>query len=57
MEFNIQFCSYDELLNEDKVLVDAAIKATGNSYAKYSNFNVGGNERVQAEGNPFCEDG
>ncbi len=41
MEFNIQFCSYDELLNEDKVLVDAAIKATGNSYAKYSNFNVG----------------
>ena len=37
----MQFCQMDELSNEDQQLVKAAIAATANSYARYSNFNVG----------------
>jgi cytidine deaminase len=33
--------SYNELTDEDKNLVDLAKEATKNSYAPYSNFNVG----------------
>ena len=41
MEINMQFCQMDELTPEDQELVKAAIGATANSYARYSNFNVG----------------
>ncbi len=41
IEINMQFCQMDELSNEDQQLVKAAIAATANSYARYSNFNVG----------------
>jgi cytidine deaminase len=41
IEINMQFCQMDELSAEDQELVKAAIGATANSYARYSNFNVG----------------
>lgn len=41
IEINMQFCQIDELSAEDQELVRAAIGATANSYARYSNFNVG----------------
>lgn len=41
IEINMQFCQMDELSVEDQELVRAAIGATANSYARYSNFNVG----------------
>lgn len=41
IEINMQFCQMDELSSEDQELVKAAIGATANSYARYSNFNVG----------------
>ena len=41
MEINMQFCQMDELATEDQELIKAAIGATANSYARYSNFNVG----------------
>jgi cytidine deaminase len=41
IEINMQFCQMDELSAEDQELVRAAIGATANSYARYSNFNVG----------------
>lgn len=41
IEINMQFCQMDELSSEDQQLVKAAIAATANSYARYSNFNVG----------------
>ncbi len=33
--------SMDELSAEDKLLMQAAIEATGTAYAPYSNFHVG----------------
>lgn len=41
IEVKIKVCAYDEFSAEDKQLVDAARAATANSYAVYSNFNVG----------------
>lgn len=43
VEINIsmKFCALEELREEDKLLVEEAIKATDNAYAKYSNFRVG----------------
>ena len=41
IEINMQFCQMDELSAEDQELVRAAIGATANSYARYSNFNGG----------------
>ena len=41
IEINITFCSYEELEIGDRELVDKAIEATANSYAKYSHFHVG----------------
>ena len=38
---SIEFLQMEELSEEERTLVESAIKATGNSYAKYSNFNVG----------------
>ena len=34
-------CSYDELTEQDRALIDAAKSATRNSYAPYSRFQVG----------------
>ena len=34
-------CSYDELAEQDRVLIDAAKSATRHSYAPYSRFHVG----------------
>lgn len=38
---NITICSEDELNNDEKKLVELAKKSSRNSYAPYSNFNVG----------------
>ena len=41
LEINMQLCSFEELSVEEQKLVELAKQATQNSYAKYSNFNVG----------------
>lgn len=41
LEINMQHMQLEELNTDDRELVEAAIKATDNSYAKYSNFRVG----------------
>ncbi len=41
IEVQMQFCSMEELSVDERELVEAAIKATDNSYAKYSHFHVG----------------
>lgn len=41
IEIQMQFCSMEELSVDERELVEAAIKATDNSYAKYSHFHVG----------------
>lgn len=46
IEVKIKVCAYDEFSAEDKQLVDAARAATANSYAVYSNFNVGAAVRL-----------
>lgn len=38
---SVEFLQMEELSEEERALVESAIKATENSYAKYSNFNVG----------------
>ena len=43
-EINIryrEFISQDELQEEDRILADAAVRATRNSYSPYSRFKVG----------------
>lgn len=37
----IETCSYDELSEKDRMVMEAAIKATERSYAPYSKFSVG----------------
>lgn len=41
ININIEEYTFDELSADDKQLVEEAIKATENSYAPYSKFNVG----------------
>ena len=41
LKINLQFCQIDELSQTERMLIEKAIKATENSYAPYSNFNVG----------------
>jgi len=41
LKINLKFAQLDELDADDRVLVEKAVEATGRSYAKYSNFNVG----------------
>ena len=43
IELNIkwQFLQMEELDDKERAAVEKAIEATNNSYAKYSNFNVG----------------
>ena len=47
INIRIQFCQKDELQQEDEELIDCAIKATNNSYARYSNFHVGAALRLE----------
>ena len=43
IDINIRmlFCQMEELQQEDRELIESAIGATNNSYARYSNFHVG----------------
>ena len=41
LEINIQHLALDEMEASDQELVQSAIKATDNAYAKYSHFQVG----------------
>ena len=41
LEIEIQTCTYQELNEEDRKLIDAAKEATNRSYAPYSKFSVG----------------
>ena len=41
LQTKVAVCTYDELQTADREMVDAARAATANSYAVYSNFNVG----------------
>lgn len=41
LKASIEFLKMEELSDEERKLVESAIKATENSYAKYSNFHVG----------------
>ncbi len=41
LQTRVKVCGYDELTPSDKEVVDAARSATKNSYAVYSQFNVG----------------
>ena len=41
LEIEINTCSYQELSEEDRQLIDAAKEATNRSYAPYSKFSVG----------------
>lgn len=44
---NIDFCSMEELTRDERELVQMAIDATKNSYAKYSKFYVGAAVRLE----------
>lgn len=44
---NIDFCSMEELTRDERELVQIAIDATKNSYAKYSKFYVGAAVRLE----------
>ena len=43
----VKCCQLEELENEDRTLVEAAIKATDNAYAEYSHFHVGAALRLE----------
>ena len=47
LQTQVVVCAYDELMPEDKEVVDAARAATANSYAVYSKFNVGAAVRLE----------
>lgn len=44
---NIDFCSMEELTRDERELIQMAIDATKNSYAKYSKFYVGATVRLE----------
>lgn len=46
LQTKVAVCTYDELQTADREMVDAARAATANSYAVYSNFNVGAAVRL-----------
>ena len=46
IEINIEQLTYDQLPPDEQQLVDEARRATGNSYAPYSHFNVGAAVRL-----------
>jgi len=41
IEMSLLLCEYDDLIKEDKELVDKSKEATKNAYAPYSKFHVG----------------
>ena len=41
IEINMQFCQTEELTPDEQELVQQAIRATNNAYARYSHFHVG----------------
>lgn len=47
INIKIRFCHFEELAEEDRQLVEMAIEATNNAYAKYSNFRVGATVRLE----------
>lgn len=47
INIKIRFCRFEELAEEDRQLVEMAIEATNNAYAKYSNFRVGAAVRLE----------
>lgn len=49
LQTKVKVCSYDELSPADREVVDAARQATANSYAVYSNFNVGAAVRLEGD--------
>ena len=46
LEINYEELRFEELNSEDQSLIEAAIKATDNSYADYSHFHVGAAVRL-----------
>lgn len=46
LQTRIKVCAVEELTQQDREVVDAARKATANSYAVYSGFNVGAAVRL-----------
>ena len=46
LQTNIKACTIDELSAQDREIVEVARKATANSYAVYSGFNVGAAVRL-----------
>mgnify|MGYP003305230332 CR=1 FL=1 len=53
IQTRIKVCTLDELSAEDREVVDAARRATANSYAIYSHFNVGAAVRLE-DGTVVC---
>lgn len=53
LQTKVKVCCYDELSEQDRLVVDAARGATANSYAIYSHFNVGAAVRL-ANGEIVC---
>jgi len=53
INLNIQRLQPEELSAEEQKLIECAIKATANSYAKYSHFNVGAALQL-ADGSIIC---
>lgn len=47
INIKIRFCHFEELAEEDRPLVEMAVEATNNAYAKYSNFRVGAAVRLE----------
>ena len=47
INIKIRFCRFEELAEEDRQLVEMAVEATNNAYAKYSNFRVGAAVRLE----------
>ena len=47
INIKIRFCRSEELSEEDRQLVEMAVEATNNAYAKYSNFRVGAAVRLE----------
>lgn len=46
LQTKVLVCTYEELKDSDKEIIDAARAATANSYAVYSHFNVGAAARL-----------
>lgn len=47
INIKVKLCAMEELTQDDRELVEKAIRATDNAYAEYSHFNVGAALRLQ----------